>query len=70
MRDDLRALTPDDLRAWLQHQRDLLTPHVTGTRPGGWDAEQATALRRSLELERDPSIPEDDDDDHDDDEED
>jgi hypothetical protein len=26
MRDDLRALTPDELRAWLQRQRDLLTP--------------------------------------------
>jgi hypothetical protein len=26
MRDDLLALTPDELRAWLRHQREALCP--------------------------------------------
>ena len=31
----LAALTPDDLRAWLARQRELLAPRVNGTRPAG-----------------------------------
>jgi hypothetical protein len=32
MREDLLALRPDELRAWLQHQWEVLAPHRNGTR--------------------------------------